>query len=118
MDTETHLKVLPAVRPSGPFQDLFSKRGFFDLLRTLRRQYDCVILDCPAALMSVDTRVIVGGVEAVLLVVRHGQTSTAAIRSARRQLNIGGDARPVGILINKAPRSFDLKQIGYEAVAR
>jgi hypothetical protein len=50
--------------------------------------------------------------------VRHGHTSTAAIRSARRQLNIGGDARPVGILINKAPRSFDLKQIGYEAVAR
>jgi Mrp family chromosome partitioning ATPase len=112
MDMDSHVKIMPAGAEGGPFRDLFSKRGFFDLVRALRKQYECVILDCPAALSSVDARMIVGGADSVVLVVQHGKTPASAVKSAQRQLNIGGHARPAGILINKAPKSRDLLQIG------
>lgn len=115
LDPDSHVKILPAGNESGPFRDLFSKRGFFDLIRALRKQYDCVILDCPAALTSVDARMIVGGADSVVLVVQHAKTPASAIRSAQRQLNIGGNSRPAGILINKAPKSRDLVSIGANA---
>ena len=57
-------------------------------------------------------RMIVGGADSVVLVVQHGKTPTSAIKSAQRQLNIGGHARPAGIIINKAPKSRDLTEIG------
>ncbi len=114
LDPDSHVKVLPAGNEGGVFRDLFSKRGFFELIRALKRTHDCVILDCPAALSSVDARMIVGGADSVVLVVQHGKTPTAAIRSAQRQLNIGNNARPAGIIINKAPRSRDLTEIGYD----
>ncbi|HWA21114.1 MAG TPA: CpsD/CapB family tyrosine-protein kinase [Caulobacterales bacterium] len=112
LDPDSHVKVLPAGNEGGVFRDLFSKRGFFELIRSLRRVHDCVILDCPAALTSVDARMIVGGADSVVLVVQHGKTPTSAIKSAQRQLNIGGHARPAGIIINKAPKSRDLTEIG------
>jgi polysaccharide biosynthesis transport protein len=112
LDPDSHVKILPAGNESGPFRDLFSKRGFFDLVRALRKQYECVILDCPAALSSVDARMIVGGADSVVLVVQHAKTPASAIKSAQRQLNIGGNARPAGIIINKAPKSRDLVSIG------
>jgi Mrp family chromosome partitioning ATPase len=112
LDPDSHVKVLPAGAESGPFRDLFSKRGFFDLVRGLRKQYECVILDCPAALSSVDARMIVGGADSVVLVVAHGKTPASAIKSAQRQLNIGSHSRPAGIIINKAPKSRDLISIG------
>jgi Mrp family chromosome partitioning ATPase len=115
LDPDSHVKILPAGNESGPFRDLFSKRGFFDLVRALRKQYDCVILDCPAALLSVDARMIVGGADSVVLVVAHAKTPASAIKHAQRQLNIGGN-RPAGIIINKAPRSRDLVSIGQTAV--
>ncbi|MGE3303951.1 MAG: CpsD/CapB family tyrosine-protein kinase [Hyphomonadaceae bacterium] len=110
-DTDSHVKVLPAGSAAGPFRDLFSKRGFFDLVRQLKRRYECVILDCPAALASIDARMIVGGADSVVLVVQHGRTPASAVKNAQRQLNIGGHARPAGILINKAPKSRDFMQI-------
>jgi polysaccharide biosynthesis transport protein len=112
LDPDSHVKIMPAGAESGPFRDLFSKRGFFDLVRGLRKQYECVILDCPAALSSVDARMIVGGADSVVLVVAHGKTPASAIKSAQRQLNIGSHSRPAGIIINKAPKSRDLISIG------
>jgi Mrp family chromosome partitioning ATPase len=112
LDPDSHVKVLPAGNEGGVFRDLFSKRGFFELIRSLRRTHDCVILDCPAALTSVDARMIVGGADSVVLVVQHGKTPMSAIKNAQRQLNIGGHARPAGIIINKAPKSRDLTEIG------
>lgn len=114
LDPDSHVKVLPAGNEGGVFRDLFSKRGFFELIRALKRTHDCVILDCPAALTSVDARMIVGGADSVVLVVQHGKTPTSAIRNAQRQLNIGGHARPAGIIINKAPKSRDLTEIGIQ----
>lgn len=114
LDPDSHVKVLPAGNEGGVFRDLFSKRGFFELIRGLKRAHDCVILDCPAALTSVDARMIVGGADSVVLVVQHGKTPAAAIRSVQRQLNIGGHARPAGIIINKAPTSRDLTEIGIQ----
>ena len=117
MDPDSHVKILPAGNESGPFRDLFSKRGFFDLVRAAKRQYDCVILDCPAALTSVDARMIVSGADSVVLVVQHAKTPASAVRNAQRQLNIGGHSRPAGIIINKAPKSRDLIQIGAMATS-
>lgn len=116
LDPDSHVKILPAGNESGPFRDLFSKRGFFDLVRALRKHYDVVILDCPAALTSVDARMIVGGADSVVLVVQHAKTPASAIKSAQRQLNLGGNSRPAGIIINKAPRSRDLVSIGASEV--
>ncbi|MES1203081.1 MAG: AAA family ATPase [Pseudomonadota bacterium] len=86
------------------FRELFAGRQFFDLIEKLKRDYDCVILDCPPVLSSVDTRMIARAADSVLLVVHWGRTSAAAVVSAGAIIGKLGLPLPTGIILNRVPR--------------
>ena len=95
--------MLPATR-GGVFRELFAGRQFFDLIEKLKQDYDCVILDCPPVLTSVDTRMIARAADGVLLVVYWGRTSAAAVVSAGAIIGKLGLPLPMGIILNRVPR--------------
>jgi Mrp family chromosome partitioning ATPase len=103
IDDEHETAVLPATR-GGVFRELFAGRQFFDLIERLKRDYDCVILDCPPVLSSVDTRMIARAADSVLLVVHWGRTSAAAVVSAGAIIGKLGLPLPMGIILNRVPR--------------
>jgi Mrp family chromosome partitioning ATPase len=103
IDDEHETAVLPATR-GGVFRELFAGRQFFDLIEKLKRDYDCIILDCPPVLSSVDTRMIARAADSVLLVVHWGRTSAAAVVSAGAIIGKLGLPLPMGIVLNRVPR--------------
>jgi polysaccharide biosynthesis transport protein len=102
-DEEHDTAVLPATR-GHLFRELFGGRQFFDLIEKLKSDYDCVILDCPPVLSSVDTRMIARAADGVLLVVYWGRTSAAAVESAGNIIGKLGLPLPTGIILNRVPR--------------
>jgi capsular exopolysaccharide synthesis family protein len=103
MDDEHDTAVLPATR-GGVFRELFAGRQFFDLIEKLKREYNCIILDCPPVLSSVDTRMIARAADGVLLVVHWGRTSAAAVQTAGAIIGKLGLPLPMGIVLNRVPR--------------
>jgi capsular exopolysaccharide synthesis family protein len=103
MDDEHDTAVLPATR-GGVFRELFAGRQFFDLIETLKREYDCIILDCPPVLSSIDTRMIARAADSVLLVVHWGRTSALAVETAGNVIRKLGLPLPMGIILNRVPR--------------
>lgn len=103
IDDEHETAILPATR-GGVFRELFAGRQFFDLIEKLKRDYDCIILDCPPVLSSVDTRMIARAADGVLLVVHWGRTSAGAVESAGNIIGKLGLPLPMGIILNRVPR--------------
>lgn len=103
MDDEHETAVLPATR-GGVFRELFAGRQFFDLIEKLKREYDCIILDCPPVLSSVDTRMIARAADGVLLVVHWGRTPASAVETAGSILGKLGLPLPIGVILNRVPR--------------
>ena len=91
------------VLPAGPLpphpSELLSSHVMNQHLEEWCRRYDFVILDSPPVLAVTDAVLISVKVDAVLLVVRAGQTSKNALRRARNLLGQVG-ARVMGIVVN------------------
>ncbi len=91
------------VLPAGPLpphpSELLSSHVVNQHLEDWCRRYDFVILDSPPVLAVTDAVLISVKVDAVLLVVRAGQTSKNALRRARNLLGQVG-ARVMGIVVN------------------
>ncbi|SFS13115.1 GumC family protein [Sphingomonas jatrophae] len=72
--------------PASPVQadqvDLFGLPAFATLLAAVRDSYDLVLLDCAPVLPIVDTRLIVGYADSVLLVCRWRSTARRAVAAA------------------------------------
>lgn len=103
IDDEHETAILPATR-GGVFRELFAGRQFFNLIEKLKSDYDCVILDCPPVLSSIDTRMIARAADSVLLVVHWGRTSAAAVESAGGIIGRLNLPLPMGIVLNRVPR--------------
>jgi Mrp family chromosome partitioning ATPase len=70
-----------------------------DVLNQLRDQYDHIVVDTPPSLSVTDAVVLSPRADAIVLVIRSGQTSKQALRRARdilAQVN----AKVVGVLLN------------------
>lgn len=91
----------------GGGRELYSAVLWPDLLTQLRIRYDLVVMDAPAALEAVETRMLARTVDAVILAGRRGRTQKFAATAALTTLRKGA---PVAIAVltdappPKAPR--------------
>jgi succinoglycan biosynthesis transport protein ExoP len=93
------LYILPAGTPPPNPAELLASTQMLDLLAELREQYDHIIVDTPPTLSVTDAVVLSTRADAVVLVIRSGQTTKPALRRSRdilAQVN----ARVAGVLLN------------------
>jgi len=93
------LFVLPAgTTPPNP-AELLASSAMKDLLDELRGQFDHIVIDTPPTLSVTDAVVISTWSDAVVLVIRSGQTTKQALRRARDIL-MQVNAKVSGVLMN------------------
>jgi capsular exopolysaccharide synthesis family protein len=93
------LHVLPAGTPPPNPAELLASSNMRDVLMQLREQYDHIVVDTPPALSVTDAVVLSQRADAVVLVIRSGQTTKQALRRARDIL-ARVNAKVVGVLLN------------------
>jgi len=100
------LDVLPAgALPPNP-SELLGSEAMRRLLDQLRTQYETVIFDSPPALAVTDASVLGASVDAVILVLRAGETEEVAAQRAAEQLR-RVQARIAGIVLNGVEKDRD-----------
>ncbi|WBQ14325.1 polysaccharide biosynthesis tyrosine autokinase [Hyphomonadaceae bacterium BL14] len=98
-DEATPLHFLPLRDATFTPQDVFSSRGFGELLDTLRERYDQIILDTAPVLAVADTRVIASQADAVVVTARWRKSSVNIVRRALQELR-ASKARVLGVTLN------------------
>lgn len=100
LDTsDSCLAVIPSGYANGLDRAILARDGTLDkFLNVLEDQYDHLILDLPAVLLTSDSVVLADLTDALALVVRHGVTSYDQVEEAVRQL---GEDRISGIILNQ-----------------
>lgn len=97
-----------AFLPAGPIapnpSELLGSQAAAALIADYRDRYDYVVIDAPPALAVTDAVVMAPHADAVILVVRHGETPRAAITAATKQFETVG-VHPAGVVVNGIPRS-------------
>jgi capsular exopolysaccharide synthesis family protein len=100
------LDVLPAgALPPNP-SELLGSEAMHGLLEQLRGQYDMVIFDTPPTLAVTDATVLGASSDAVILVLRAGETEEVAAQRALAQLR-RVQARVAGTVLNGVERERD-----------
>lgn len=93
------LFVLPAGSRNVSSPEPLPSDRVLELLDTLIRQFDVVIIDAPPTLAAADASILAALAEGVLVVVRSGRTSRIEAQRAIHQLDIVG-ARVLGVVLN------------------
>jgi exopolysaccharide transport family protein len=93
------LFVLPAGTPPPNPAELLASTNMKDVLAELREEYDHIVVDTPPTLSVTDAVVMSTRADAVVLVIRSGQTTKQALRRAR-DLLMQVNARVCGVLLN------------------
>ena len=94
-----NLFVLAAGTPPPNPAELLASTNMRDLLAQLREQYDHIVIDTPPSLSVTDAVVLSPRADAVVLVIRSGQTTKQALRRSRDVLT-QVSANVVGVLLN------------------
>jgi capsular exopolysaccharide synthesis family protein len=94
-----NLMVLPSGSPPPNPAELLASASMRTMLAQLREQYDHIIIDTPPTLSVTDAVVLSTRADAVVLVIRSGQTTKTALRRARDLLT-QVNARICGVLLN------------------
>lgn len=87
--------------PPNP-SELLGSNAMADLMITLRKQFDMVVIDCPPLLPVTDAAVLSAVADGMLLIVRYGKTTRAQFAAAVAAVS-AADARLVGTVVNMAP---------------
>ena len=103
-----NLDVLTAGTPPPNPAELLASTNMRDLLAQLREQYDHIVIDTPPSLSVTDAVVLSPRADAVVLVIRSGQTTKQALRRSRDILT-QVNAKVVGVLLN----AVDLRSPDY-----
>lgn len=77
--------------------DMLSSDRFADIIKTLRSNYDLVILDTPPALAVTDARLLARLSDAIVYLVRWNNTNSNAVREGLREVETMG-TRIVGVV--------------------
>ena len=94
-----NLFILPAGTPPPNPAELLASSNMRDLLLDLRDKYDHIVIDTPPTLSVTDAVVLSPRVDAIVLVIRSGQTTKQALRRSRDIL-MQVNARVTGVLLN------------------
>ncbi len=94
-----NLFVLPAGTPPPNPAELLASGDMRDVLAQLREQYDHIVVDTPPSLSVTDAVVLSPRADAVVLVIRSGQTTKQSLRRARDILS-QVSAKVIGVLLN------------------
>src|SRR5579862_4128414 len=94
-----NLFVLPAGKTPPNPAELLASSNMRDLLADLREKYDHIVIDTPPSLSVTDAVVLSPRADAVVLVIRSGQTTKQALRRSRDIL-MQVNAKVVGVLLN------------------
>lgn len=104
----SNLAVLPAgITPPYP-AELLASSFMRECLRRWKEQYDHVVIDTPPALTVTDAVLLSKESEAVVVVIRAGQTTKEALRRTRNLLSCV-NSRTVGVVLN----AVDLRSHGH-----
>lgn len=98
---QRNLFILPSGSIPPQPSELLSAPLMQDLLRRWREEYDHIIIDSPPVLSVTDAVLMSVKADAVILVVRSGQTMTDAVRRARDLLT-HVNANLLGVVLNAA----------------
>jgi polysaccharide biosynthesis transport protein len=99
-----NLFVLPAGPPPPQPAELLGSTLMRDYLARMRGEFDHIVIDTPPALSVTDAVLLSVEADSVLLVIRSGQTTKAALRRVRDLLS-HVNARITGVVVN----AFDLR---------
>jgi succinoglycan biosynthesis transport protein ExoP len=94
-----NLSILPAGTPPPNPAELLASSNMRDVLEELRGQYDHIVVDTPPTLSVTDAVVLSPRADAIVLVIRSGQTTKHALRRARDIL-MQVNAKVSGVLLN------------------
>jgi capsular exopolysaccharide synthesis family protein len=94
-----NLFIIPAGTPPPNPAELLASSNMKGVLMQLRDQYEHIVIDTPPTLSVTDAVVLSAKVDAVVLVIRSGQTTKTALRRAR-DLLLQVNARVCGVLLN------------------
>jgi polysaccharide biosynthesis transport protein len=94
-----NLAILPAGTPPPNPAELLASSNMRDVLEELRGQYDHIVVDTPPTLSVTDAVVLSPRADAIVLVIRSGQTTKQALRRSRDIL-LQVNAKVSGVLLN------------------
>jgi succinoglycan biosynthesis transport protein ExoP len=94
-----NLFILPAGTPPPNPAELLASTQMFETIQELREHYDHIVIDTPPTLSVTDAVVLATRADAVVLVIRSGQTTKPALRRSREIL-AQVNARVAGVLLN------------------
>jgi polysaccharide biosynthesis transport protein len=94
-----NLSVLPAGTPPPNPAELLASTNMRDVLDQLRGEYDHIVVDTPPTLSVTDAVVLSPRADAIVLVIRSGQTTKQALRRSRDILT-QVNAKVSGVLLN------------------
>src|SRR5579863_2890163 len=94
-----NLSILPAGTPPPNPAELLASSNMRDVLNQLREEYDHVVVDTPPTLSVTDAVVLSPRADAIVLVIRSGQTTKQALRRSRDIL-MQVNAKVSGVLLN------------------
>ena len=94
-----NLHILPAGTPPPNPAELLASTNMKEVLDELREKYDHIVVDTPPTLSVTDAVVLSPRADAIVLVIRSGQTTKQSLRRARDIL-MQVNARVSGVLLN------------------
>lgn len=94
--------------PPNP-TDLLSRTRTQQILRSLQRQVDVVLLDCPPVMSMADSVVVAGYADVTIVVCRAGVTTRRQLGAALDVLRVGGSA--AGALVLNGATSPDVESV-------
>ncbi|HEM6303622.1 TPA: tyrosine-protein kinase [Streptococcus suis] len=95
-----NLTVIESGKVSPNPTALLQSKNFENLLATLRRYYDYVIVDCPPLGMVIDAAIIAQKCDAMVAVVEAGTVKRSAVKKVKEQLEQTGTPF-LGVILNK-----------------
>jgi capsular exopolysaccharide synthesis family protein len=101
------------VLPCGPIPpnpaELISSDRMKELLHTLSRKFDHILIDSPPLVSVTDPVILSTMVDGSILVIQAGKCAQELVRRARRDLAVAG-ARLIGVVLN----NVNVKREGYD----